>query len=157
MLLLKQVLGEISVKRSRHLAMSILLAVFVGAMGGSCAASQELNAICTVSVGIDPERQSSFAEDIEGYAANNGLEYVLRLEPRTRPTHRYGLRNRRVEITGLNSFADEEFEFFFYAIDDSAEAEANRACQGFRTFIGTLAYAQTRPGAADSGPVGNVR
>jgi hypothetical protein len=62
-----------------------------------------------------------------------------------------------VEITGLNSFADEEFEFFFYAKDGSAEAEANRACQGFRTFIGTLAYAQTRPSEGNSRPVGNVR
>lgn len=142
---------------SRHPAMSILVAVFVSAMGGSCAASQELNAICTVSVGIDPERQSSFAEDIEGYAANSGLEYVLRLEPHISPTYRYGLRNRGVEITGLNSFAHEEFKFFFYAKDDSAVAEANRACQGFRTFIGTLAYAQARSSEANSRPVGNVR
>ncbi len=145
MLLPKQVLGESSVKRRRRPAMSILVAVVVSATGSSCAASQELSAICTVSVGIAPESQRRFAEDIEGYGANSGLEYVLRLEPHVRPSHRYGLRNRRVEITGLNSFADEEFEFFFYAKDGSAEAEANRACQGFRTFIGTLAYAQTRP------------
>lgn len=132
-------------KRSRHPAMSILLAVIVSGMGASCAASQDRNAICTVSVGIDPERQRTFAGDIESYAAKSGLEYVLRLEPLVRPTHRFGLRNHRVEITGLNSFADEEYSFFFYAMDDSAEAEANRDCEGFRTFIGTLAYAQTRP------------
>jgi hypothetical protein len=122
--------------------MCLVMSVVIGAMSGSCVASQDRHASCTVGLEIDSESQRSFETDLESYAAMKGMEYVLRLEPLMRPTHRFGLRNDHVEVSGLNTLADGEYRFFFFAKDPSAEAEATSLCGEFSAFVDALAYAR---------------